>query len=304
MAGNSVGPDWMKSRFFIFVAILAAGLVGFIVWWRFSLSPVSSDKNTRTFVVEKGDGVKEVSVRLKEANLIHSRIAFFLLERFFAKNSLQAGSFKLSPAMTAEEISNKLTVGTEDVWITIPEGWRNEEIADYLFGLGFVGDSVVGRLFPDTYLVPKEATVEGIVALMAKNFNTKVTFPVTNDQLIVASMVEREARVDADRPLVASVIYNRLEAGMALDIDATVQYALGYWKKDLTMDDLKINSPYNTYQNAGLPPGPICNPGLASIRAAVTPAKTDYLYYISDKTGKIHFATTLEEHNANVAKYL
>lgn len=293
----------MKSRLLIFFVVLIAGLISLSIWWKVSLSPVSSDKNTKTFVVEKGDGIKEVSVRLKDANLIRSRIAFFIWERFFTKNSLQAGSFKLSGAMTAEEIANKLTLGTEDVWVTIPEGWRSEQILQLL---GKQGDWTKdeGKYFPETYLVPKQMALEDFRQLMLKTFNQKTPANLTKNQLIVASMVEREAKDQEDRPLVASVIYNRLEAGMALDIDATIQYALGYWKKDLTTDDLAIKSPYNTYLNPGLPPGPICNPGLASIQAAMSPAKTDYLFYLTDKNGVNHYAKTLDQHNANVAKFL
>ncbi|MDO8515080.1 MAG: endolytic transglycosylase MltG, partial [bacterium] len=151
---------------------------------------------------------------------------------------------------------------------------------------------------------------DGFLELMQENFTKKVTFPVTNDQLIIASLVEREARMEIDRPIVASVIYNRLKNDMAIDIDATVQYAIGrtgtagWWKKDLTIDDLKFKSPYNTYLNPGLPPTPICNPGLSSINAAVNPAKTDYLFYISDLSGKMYYAQTLSEHNRNINLYL
>jgi UPF0755 protein len=129
--------------------------------------------------------------------------------------------------------------------------------------------------------------------------------------VIIASLIEREAKYDPDRPLVASVIYNRLKEGMPLQIDATVQYALGYsssektwWRKDLTNADLLIDSPFNTYKFSDLPPAPIANPGLSSLKAAVSPAKTLYLYYVSDKNGYLHFAKTLSEHNLNKEKYL
>lgn len=286
----------------IILVVLALSVGGFFLWWKISLLPVSSDKTSRQFVVAKGDGIKETSKKLKDMGLIRDQVAFFILERFFIKESLQAGSFKLSPSLSAYDIAKKLTLGTEDVWITIPEGWRSEQILEYL---GQKGDwrQNEGKYFPETYLIPKQMELEDIRQLMLKTFNQKVP-KITREQLIIASMVEREAKTETDRPLVASVIYNRLEIGMKLDIDATIQYALGAWKKDLTLEDLKIKSPYNTYLNSGLPPAPICNPGLASIQAAVSPAKTDYLFYLSDKTGVNHYAKTLEEHNANVAKYL
>lgn len=282
-------------------------LVGLAVWWQVALSSVDSSNNKPvTFVVEKGDGVKEISNNLKNAGLIRDQIAFFLLERLFIKNPPQAGTFQLSPSFTAKEIAQKLTLGTEDVWITIPEGWRSEQILDYLKKDGnWMADE--GKYFPETYLVPKDMTIEEIRQLMLKTFAQKAP-NITKDQLIIASLVEREAKNSSDRPLIASVIYNRLEIGMKLDVDATVQYALGksgnWWKKELTLEDLKIKSPYNTYTNVGLPPAPICNPGLAAIEAAVNPAKTNYLYYMHDSTGTAHFAKTIQEHNVNVAKYL
>lgn len=289
-------------KIIIILAVFALSAGSSVLWWKISLLPVNADKTLRQFVVAKGDGIRETSRKLKDAGLIRDQIAFFLLERFFVKETLQAGSFKLSSSLSAYDIAKKLTLGTEDVWITIPEGWRSEQILQYL---GKQGDwkKDEGKYFPETYLIPKQMELEDIRQLMLKTFNQKVP-KITKEQLIVASMVEREAKTETDRPLVASVIYNRLAAGMALDIDATVQYALGSWKKDLTLEDLKIKSPYNTYINVGLPPAPICNPGSASIQAAIAPAKTDYLFYLTDKNGVNHYAKTLDEHNANVAKYL
>jgi UPF0755 protein len=289
-------------RLWFSLGLLAILIFGFVVWWKISLSPFSADKKTKTFIVEKGDGIKEVSVRLREANLVRSKIAFFLWERFFVKKTLQAGTFELSPSMDAPEIANRLTLGQEDVWITIPEGWRSEQILTLLNKTGdWKADE--GKYFPETYRVPKDIDLEALRQLMLKTFSQKAP-NITKDQLIVASLIEREAKNSTDRPLIASVVYNRLGAGMSLDIDATIQYALGVWKKDLTLEDLKIKSPYNTYINVGLPPSPICNPGLASIQAAISPAKSDYLFYIHDSSGTAHFAKTLDQHNANVAKYL
>jgi UPF0755 protein len=175
-----------------------------------------------------------------------------------------------------------------------------------------------GYLFPDTYLIPRDADINLILTLMKNNFqkkydtvrDTKTTVLTQAQTVILASIIEREAMFATDRPLVSSVFVNRLNIGMVLGSDPTVMYALGYqtdtkqwWKKDLTVDDLLINSPYNTRKNAGLPPGPISNPGLSSIEAALNPAKTDYLYFFADKQGHLHFATTLEGHNANIQKY-
>lgn len=304
------------------------------VWWEVSLSAVDrEDKTVRQFVIAPGDGVREVARKLKDGGLIRDQVAFFLLvKRMGIERNIQAGSFQLARAMTALELARKLTLGTEDVWITIPEGWRSEQILEYLKDeiknneLEMKESDLAiwredeGRLFPDTYLVPKQMPLSGLRKLLTETFETKTAGDlrrqatasglVWDEVVILASMVEREGKTDSDRPLVASTLVNRLRLGMKLDVDATVQYAVGFmakdgwWKKDLTGDDLKIPSAYNTYLNKGLPPGPICNPGLSAIRAVVGASKTDYLYYISDKKGNLHFAKTFEEHQRNIARYL
>ena len=293
------------------------------------LLPVNPmDKASSIFVVNKGDTVREITYNLKTKGFIKNPIVFFLLlKKLGLDKQIQAGDFRLSPSMTAEDIAQNLTHGILDIWITIPEGKRAEEIAEILQKELATYDpswqsilkSNEGYLFPDTYLIPKDADIKIITALMLDNFEKKfseitqnINSPLSKeDSVILASLIEREARFPKDRPLVASVMLNRLNIGMKLDIDATVQYALGYqedkknwWKKDLTLEDLKINSFYNTYANPGLPPKPISNPGIAALQAALNPANTEYLYYISDKTGRNHYAKTLLEHNANIKKYI
>jgi UPF0755 protein len=188
-----------------------------------------------------------------------------------------------------------------------------------------------GYLFPDTYLVPKDITAQKVISLMTNTFDGRIATLDSSvsgsayslDKIInVASLVERETKTDEERPQVAGVIYNRLKIGMGLQIDATLQYALAtsklkplstlssqelkgikFWE-GLTTANKKIDSLYNTYKYNGLPPTPICNPGMASIKAALEPAESEYLYYLHDSDGQIHFAKTLEEHNANIKKYL
>jgi UPF0755 protein len=309
--GRSI--ESMKKAVVALVVFLALGAAG-LVWWRQSLLPVSQKSSVISFTIKKGEDIRTISKRLKEEGLVRDQIAFFLLiKKLGLETRIQAGSYRLSPSMAVEEIANKLTVGMEDVWVTIPEGWRIEEIKEFLVSKNineFKTPVTEGKYFPDTYLVPKEITGDDFLQLMQENFAKRVKFPVTEDQLIIASMIEREAQNEMDRPLVASVIYNRLKNKMALDIDATAQYAIGktkengWWKKDLTLDDLKFKSSYNTYLNPGLPPGPICNPGLSSINAALNPADSPYYFYISDLSGKMYYAKTLLEHNRNIAKYL
>lgn len=313
-------------RISVLFGIILFLLISLSLWWYNSIQPVDRNNNTKiTFTVEKGSGIREIANKLKKENLIKDSVIFFLVvKKQGIDGKIQAGDFRLSPSMNMLEIADSLTHGTLDTWITIPEGKRAEEIADILkknipnFDNSWRAElkNREGYLFPDTYLIPKNADMNLILSVMSKTFDNKfsevkITGSKTKDEIVtIASMVEREAKHEVDRPLVASVITNRLRIGMKLDIDATIQYALGYqprektwWKKDLTIDDINLNSPYNTYKNPGLPPTPISNPGLSALQAAANPAKTNYLYYISDKKGINHYAATIEEHNANIVKY-
>lgn len=314
----------------IVLALFILLFVGYQFWWNNAIAAVNKTNSTeRLFVIGKGEGVKSVANRLKKENLIKDPVAFFILVNFVMNvdGKIQAGDHRLSQAMTAQQTARALTLATNDIWVTIPEGFRAQEIADILekdlktFDKSWreTLEEHEGYLFPDTYLVPKNAELSQFISILKNNFDNKFIEISKNkkadlkdeDIVKIASLVEREARHDIDRPLVASVIYNRLKIGMKLDIDATVQYVLGYqedekrwWKKNLTEDDLLIRSPYNTYRNAGLPPTPISNPGIQSLKDSANPAQTNYLYYLSDKKGVNHYASTLEEHNANKEKYL
>ena len=317
----------MKRIITVVVLILVFVIIS-VFWWQNGVLPVNSQNNSpKIFVVENGQGVREIANSLKKEGLIRDPVIFFLITKQTGLDKkIQAGDFRLNPSMNAYEIAESLTHGTLDIWVTIPEGYRAEEIADMLEEKMPNYDQSwrqtlnqnEGYLFPDTYLMPRDADVDTIISIFKNNFQTKydsVKSLKTNNlpesqTLILASLVEREARLEEDRPLVASVIYNRLSIGMKLDIDATLQYILGYqedekrwWKKGLTNEDKKINSPFNTYTNPSLPPRPISNPGLSAIKAALNPAETNYLYYITDQNGKNRYATSLEGHNANIEKY-
>ncbi len=317
----------MKRIIAVVILILVFVIIS-IFWWQKGVLPVNSQNNTpKIFVVKNGQGVREIANNLKQEGLIRDPVVFFLITRKGdLDKKIQAGDFRLNPSMNAYEVAVSLTHGTLDIWVTVPEGYRAEEIADILAekipnydkNWRQVLNQNEGYLFPDTYLIPRDADINTIISIFKNNFHTKydsVKSIKTNNlsytqTLVLASLVEREAMLEEDRSLVASVIYNRLSIGMKLDIDATLQYALGYqeddkrwWKKGLTNEDKKINSLYNTYTNPGLPPRPISNPGLSAISAALNPAQTDYLYYITDQNGKNRYATNLEGHNANIEKY-
>lgn len=319
----------MKQKFLILITILFITSSLISLWWKQAIKPVNSTDSTFiSFMIKKEETARNIANRLQKKGLIRSSVAFFLLARFGGiADRIQAGQFRLKPSMDLITLAEELTHGTTDIWLTIPEGLRSEEIAlklaqELSIPEGeFLKLAKEGYMFPDTYLIPENASVSAIIDIFLKNFNKKVTpdlkkkadeKDLTLDEVIkIASLIEREAKLPEDRPVIASVILNRLKIGMKLDIDATIQYALGYqpsqkswWKKNLTLEDLEIDSLFNTYKNPGLPPTPIANPGLAAIRAVVKAPNTEYLYYIADKKGKSHFAKTFEEHEVNIAKYL
>lgn len=297
-------------------------------WWNSQLRSVSSDKSTKVFVIEKGTGVSGVAERLKEDNLIKSELIFKIyIKQNNLTDKIQAGSYKLSPSMSVQELVKTLNTGNEDIWVTLIEGWRVEEMAERLnkqLGIDkkdFLKNAKEGYMFPDTYLFPRQASVEYITSTLRKTFDNRFTDNLrsqirskgfTEDQgVILASIVEREGRSEGVKKMIASILLKRIKIGMGLNADATIQYALGYqpqekswWKRNLSMDDLQVDSPYNTYLHVGLPPTPICNPGLLSLQAvANADPSTPYLYYYHDSKGNSYYGKTLEEHNQNVANH-
>ena len=311
---------------FLVGAFLVLGL--YFIYAEGSLHVDKLNEGSTIFIIQKGEGLNSIIKRLAAEDLIRNKIVFYAiaLQKGIEKK-VQAGDFKLSKNMTASEVADTITHGTLDEWITIVEGLRKEEIAQKLSQqftfseISFIEQAKEGQLFPDTYLIPKTATLETIIKLMEANFQNKMAqarkeypFEKRTDReiLILASLVEREAKLPEDRRTVASIILKRAQNDWPLQLDATVQYGIGFqrkentwWKRDLTADDLKVDSTYNTYTRKGLPPAPICNPGLDSIKAAfAADPNTPYWYYVSDLKGQIHVAKTLEEHNANIARYV
>jgi len=333
------GLFWMK--FDMKVWLLAIGLlliaifsVGFIYWRGITGAPGTNSQKVR-LVITRGMSAGEVGYKLQQAGLIKNALAFKILVILTGRASdIRAGEYSLSASLPLLALVSEIGKGPTQVWVTIPEGLRHEEIAIRLGnGLGLTGTEYTdfvnsfikkarvseGYLFPDTYLVPKDLTASKAVDVMLGVFSsqTKDLSKTGNfaKALIVASLVEREAKTDAERPVVAGIIYKRLDAGWPLQIDASVQYAVAtakcsknvfsckFWD-GLTKADLGINSAYNVYKYKALPPTPICNPGLASIKAAVNPETSDFWFYLHDAKGGIHYAKTVEEHNANIRQYL
>lgn len=313
---------------FILLLILSIGFGVF--YYEGGLPAHSENDEKQTFVISRGESVNQIINNLEKEDLIRNKLVFFLLvKQLGIEGDIQAGLFRLSPSMSAREIAKSLTQGSDDVWVTVIEGIRKEEVAQILSNeLGipeseFIKQATEGTLFPDTYLIPRTATVQQVLDIFETNFNAKYTDELRqkahargfsdNEVLTLASMVEREANTPQAMNEVASIIVKRLENDWPLELDATVQYVLGYqeadntwWKQHLTREDLQTESLYNTYAHPGLPPAPIASPGLDSITAVINAdTNTPYWFYISNKDGsQMHYAKTLEEHNSNIQKYL
>ena len=336
---KNIEGHFLKKFNLIFIPlILIVVLAAFFLWWRWANQSVINNQQSAassTFVIKKGESLSSVAFRLQKEGLIKSGAAFKILVVFEKLESkIQAGSFLLKPSLTPEEIAVFLTHGTTDIWLTFPEGWRKEEFARRLASnlenfnqeefLDLAKDHE-GELFPDTYLIAKDASASAVFHLLQDNFQKKFDEDLVQvasraslsqkEVLILASLVEREAKHDQDRAMVAGILLKRLKADWPLQVDATLQYALANfrcsqiktdcnWWLTPVATDKKTDSPYNTYKYKGLPPTPICNSGLASIEAIVYPQDSDYWFYLSDKKGQMYYARTVEEHNSNIQKYL
>jgi UPF0755 protein len=304
-------------------------------------APTDPNGKTIDFTVRRGATASQIAADLLSAGLIKSTLAFkFALYESGAENALQSGTYKVSAALSPRDLAALFQKAPGDqVALRIIEGWRLTEVAaavtkafPSISANDFAAAAVVGTrnnfvlagldpkaslegfLFPDTYFLRPNATADQIVAILLDTFETKAGPALRSasadrkvpiyEMVKLASIVEREARDRKESPLIAGLYQHRLDISMKLDADPTIQYAKGSWG-ELSLDDLKLASPYNTYLNAGLPPTPICNPGLAALRAAAQPEKTDYLFFVAkgDGTGDHAFAKTIEEQEANRIKY-
>jgi UPF0755 protein len=298
--------------------------------------------------VRPGSTAAEIGEDLQRAGLIRNATTFRVLANVNkVGNQLQVGDYELRRNMNVSEVLDVLASGqtVRSALVTVPEGWRAEEIAQYLETKGVSSSSgfmeairnqalvseltpagnltaLEGYLFPDSYDFGRNPTAESVVRTMVGQFEQRVS-PTIRAQarahglslaqlVVLASIIEREAVAPEDRAQISAVFHNRLDQGMPLQADPTTQYALipfgtltpglTYWKRDLTQADLRNDSPFNTYRTGGLPPAPICNPGLPSLEAAANPVDRPWLYFVARGDGTHLFARTLEEHNRNVAQ--
>lgn len=320
------------------LAVLVLAVLGFAAWFGFSLfGDTSKPANVTQVIVPRGASFHDIADELARAGVIANSTAF----RVYAKirhedTAAHAGAFRFEPHQSAAAVLAQLQSGGAQIakWVTIPEGFTAKQIAQRLQdnGLGsaqeyyaaFMRDSIVvggtrtknleGYLFPSTYLIPIDATPQAVEQIFTTQFlkelpagaqaDAKAQHLTVPQVVTLASLIEREAKSDDERPLMAGVYYNRLRIGMPLEVDASIEYALPAHHSVITYADLKTNSPYNTYLHQGLPPTPIANPGEPSLLAALHPKSSPYLYYVYKGNGHHAFAKTLAQQNANIAKYL
>ena len=318
----------MRKLFAWFIVVLVAAVV-----WVGSVYVLRTGPSQQAFVdFKNGSSARHVASELKQAGIIRSRWAF-LLVHLYRHHSLKAGEYAFDHPDTLSNIYNRIARGdTYARVLTVPEGYNIFDIAAEVEKLGIdsqqnfleqarsqvalVHDldpftpSLEGYLYPDTYRFARKNKAPDVIAAMVKRFHQEAhQIGLTSDVhriVTMASIVEKETAVPQERPLVAGVFYNRLAQHMALDTDPTVIYAAllaNRYRGTIYASDLKYSSPYNTYRNQGLPPGPIANPGKDSLLAAMHPTHTDYLYFVSDNQGHHRFSRSLEEHQRNVAEY-
>ncbi len=308
------------------------------------MDPADPAGEAQSFNVEMGEPVNSIAFRLQELGIIRNADAFRLYLIYAGLDKgIQAGEYQLSSSDSAVQIARMMQDATpSEVTFTILPGWRLDEIAAALptSGLQFSADSFLkaarhpdasvlpagfpklksleGFMFPGEYRLKRDIPLEAFLVTVLQQFDEQVTQDMRDaykqrglkltEAVTLSSIVQREAMVEEEQPIIASVFYNRLADGMKLESDPTVQFALGYnkqqstwWTNPLSSNDLQINSPYNTYQNAGLPPAPISNPGISALRAVAYPAETPYYYFRArcDGSGKHSFSQTYEEHLQN-----
>ncbi len=320
------------------MAIAALSILTAYLYFQFQ-GPQKTKERER-FVIKLNTSEEQIIDDLQQKGFLKSKKIFGLILDFKKlRGKIDPGAYLISKSMNAYELAGTLVYGPFQKWVTIPPGKRKEQAAFILqktlswpFSLtrSFINQASEGYLYPDTYLINTDADPGQIIQKLTNIFNEKFDAKLQQDLLsqnirndtaiVIASLIERESGSLEDKPIIAGIILNRLNKKMRLEIDATVQYAIALGELDdtglQTLEDFNfwpklgagvvktIDSPYNTYRTAALPPGPICTPSLDSIKAVANPAQTDALYYLHSADKQIHTAKTYKEHRENIAKYL
>lgn len=309
-----------------YIPIFLAAVLIFIgfAWLFFTPPPQEFPVNTY-FTIESGESLGSIATSLDRNRIVRSSEFFrgVVTLIFLSSRGAVAGEYYFEKPLNVLEVAKRVIGGdlvVDPAKITIPEGLSKTETAEVIQKsipsfdiLDFVAKAEEGYIFPDTYFFPKNISSYDAVRLTRKNFDQRI-LPLSEkieafeeslpDIIKMASILELEASDSKARKIISGILWNRIEIGMPLQVDVSFKYINGKNSFELTLDDLAIDSPYNSYKYKGLPPTPISNPSLDAIEAAVAPEESDYVYYISDKSGEMHYAKTFEEHKKNKAKYL
>lgn len=308
------------------IVALIVFLLVFVRGYVFLLAAPSGFPAGSIVTISRGENAAQIAGELRDAQIVkHPEVLRILLRFSGQAGSLRSGAYRFLHPQNALVVAYRLATadfGIEPAHITFPEGTTARAMAARATNLlpqiragDFLraAEPYEGYLFPDTYTFAPDATAESIVATLRANFNAKMAelLPTIaksghslSDIVIMASLVEREARTPQEKKIVAGILWNRIRVGMPLQVDAVFGYINGRDTYAPSLEDLSVDSPYNTYTHKGLPPGPIDNPGLDSLTAAASPQKSSYLYYLTGKDGQMHYAITFAEHKANRAQYL
>lgn len=309
--------------FLIVLTFVGIGVLFVLISWVKTLEeppllfPVGTDVTIR-----EGATVSAVSDQFDTLGLVKSGLYFYLvLESDFSTDFIQAGTYRFPKPLTVSELSRAITSGdyaSPPVSVTFPEGFKVSDMLEYLpstydaVSVDAIRD-LEGFLFPDTYFIQSDTTFEELVAIMRENFNEKIkplessiqASGLTEKEVVtLASIVEREGNDETSMKMISGILLKRLELGMPLQVDATLDYLLGKSSDELTGEDLELDSPFNTYLYKGLPPAPISNPGITALTAVLEPTESKYLYYLTGTDGEFYYAKTFEEHKQNKARYL
>ena len=320
------------------ITVVVGGVIIKLDYDKALTTPNSDNTDKIAFEISEGETVEQILSKLEEEGLIKGRwinyIKYYLRQGGLA-TSIQAGTYEIPQNLNIVELIETLQTGKNpDIWVTIPEGLRKDEIAKrlndelsthsttsfstteflalttdttYISTLGLPSEvnNLEGYIFPDKYAFAPEVTTEEVLTKMVENFKTKVGTDDSYDDIIIASLIEREGYDNTDRPVISGIIQKRLSEGWKLGLDVSILYYLKTWDEgEITEADLQDNNPYNTRVVVGLPPTPICNPGLESINAMRNPVQTEYYYFIRGNDSITHYAVTYEQHLSNVANYL
>lgn len=310
-----------------FHIMLFLGLVVFFVWFlRKQVAPPVDFPAPYQLTIERGQTLFSISHELEWAHVIKSaRLFEMFMVALGSERNVSDGEYYFKEPVSSLEIALRISgrqFGIEKKKVTFPEGFTTKQMADRLAATFPNFDKAVfltlakdseGYLFPDTYSFFPSITPDVVLGLLKRNFATQLMpleqgFLTSNrsrsDVIIMASIIEKEANTADEMPIISGILWKRIDQGLALQVDAPFLYTLGKSSSEITRKDLASNSPYNTYKHKGLPPTPIANPGLDAIRAALAPEASPYMFYLHDKGGVIHYASTYAQHKKNIAAYL